>query len=166
VTGRWNRSPPGFGGSTTGKFLRRCLVKILQFGAFWQESVLLIRIIGSQRYSLDPTSKLAFGESDVSRIISYSYHYRLISRLTLSYGIREVINPRNLVFPPAEICAVDVEFSFQNGRGESVCAWAATRNFIGRQERLAVCCVSQSVSRCESFGKVGSVATDQRSRME
>jgi len=103
---------------------------------FWQESVLLIRIIGSQRYSLDPTSKLAFGESDVSRIISYSYHYRFISRLTLSYGIREVINPRNLVFPPAEICAVDVEFSFQNGRGESVCAWAATRNFIGQQRRL------------------------------
>jgi len=90
---------------------------------FWQESVLLIRIIGSQRYSLDPTSKMTFGESDVSRIISYSYHYRFISRLTLSYGIREVINPRNLVFPPAEICAVDVEFSFQNGRGGGrVCA--------------------------------------------
>ena len=65
----------------------------------------------------------------VSVIISYIYHYRSMSRLTLSYGIRYVINPLNLAFPPAEVCAADVEFFSQNGRG-SVCAWSATPAFL------------------------------------
>jgi len=62
-----------------------------------------------------------------------------------------------------------------------VCAWAATRNFIGQQrrlcrsaagyqavahdrrwERIAGCFVSQSVSRRESCSNVASVATDWR----
>ena len=57
----------------------------------------------------------------VSVIISYIYHYRSMSRLTLSYDIRYVINPLNLAFPPAEVCAADVEFFLPKWKG-GVCA--------------------------------------------
>ena len=72
----------------------------------------------------------------VSVIISYIYHYRSMSRLTLSYGIRYVINPLNLAFPPAEVCAADVEFFSQNGRGECVRVVRHTRILIGQRRRL------------------------------
>ena len=51
----------------------------------------------------------------------------------LTDSIREVICPLNLVFPPAAIYPVDVDFSFQKLKGGECVRAGATPFSIGRR---------------------------------